>query len=90
MSKQGVAAVRELERLIHQRVTIDSIENWIERLRRVNQMYCPERNVLQCVLALFGAGFNGKSRIEISNTMKTAKKELRVIVRGIKHSNGIK
>ena len=90
MSKQGETAVVELKRLIHQRVSVHNICNWIERLEWVDRMYSPERHELQSVLALFGPRFDMSDKSEVASTVKVAKKELRPMVRKISRVNGIK
>lgn len=90
MSKQGVTAIEELKRLIHQRVSTSNIRNWIDRLEWVDRMYSPNRHELQGVLALFAPGFDMSDKSEVESRVKIAKKELRTIVRKISRANGIK
>ena len=90
MSKQGETAVKALANLLHQRVSGSNIGRWIDTMERVNQMYSPKRNELQSVLALFGRTFNSNDQVEVATTIKSAKAELRTIIRRIKKANGIK
>jgi len=90
MSKQGEMAVKELKQLLHERVSVDNIETWVERVRRVDQTYSPNRNVLLRVIALFEPHFDYGNKDEVSRTVKTAKDEMRPIVREIKKANHIK
>lgn len=90
MSKQGETAVKTLANLLHQRVSISNIGRWIDTLEWVNQMYSPERNELQSVLALFGGRFNRNDKVGVAETIKIAKAEMRTIIRRIKKVNGIR
>ena len=90
MSKQGMTAIEELKRLIRQRVSVSNIRTWIGRLEWVDQMYSPERHVLQGVLALFAPGFDMSDKSEVVSRVKNAKNELRTIVQKISRANGCK
>lgn len=90
MSKQGEIAVETLGRLLNQHVSVSNAENWKNRIELVNRMYCPERNELQRVLALFGPTFDYANEESVSTAIKTARAELKTIVQRMKKANGIK